>query len=232
MISAVRVSRWFGLLLLTLAAAAPAQDMQDLDAIRRAGEAFVQAQTRNLPGRVETTVAAPDPRTRLRRCQNLEVFLAPGVKLWGNTNIGVRCLQPEPWTVHLPTTVKVFADVVVLSRPVARNHPLDAADVRLQNLDLTQQPAGIVTDPASVLGRLTSVALPAGHVLKLDQLHAPAAITYGQTVRIVFRGEGFRVSSEGRALGNAATGEQVQVRAASGKVLRGTVQAPGVVEVR
>jgi flagella basal body P-ring formation protein FlgA len=195
MISAVRVSRWFGLLLLTLAAAAPAQDMQDLDAIRRAGETFVQAQTRN-------------------------------------TNIGVRCLQPEPWTVHLPTTVKVFADVVVLSRPVARNHPLDAADVRLQNLDLTQQPAGIVTDPASVLGRLTSVALPAGHVLKLDQLRAPAAITYGQTVRIVFRGEGFRVSSEGRALGNAATGEQVQVRAASGKVLRATVQGPGVVEVR
>jgi flagella basal body P-ring formation protein FlgA len=232
MISASRTSRWCALVLLPLAASAPAQEVQDLGAIRRAGELFVQEQTRNLPGRVEITVAAPDPRNRLRQCQKLEAFLAPGVKLWGNANVGVRCLQPEPWTVYLPATVRVFADAVVLSRPVPRNHPLAAADLRLQNLDLTQQPAGVLTDPAPALGRLTVVALPAGHVLKIDQLRAPAAVTYGQTVRIVFRGEGFRISSEGRALGNAATGEQVQVRAASGKVLRGTVQAPGVVEVR
>jgi flagella basal body P-ring formation protein FlgA len=232
MISASRALRWLGLVLLPLAGGAPAQDAQDLAEIRRAGEAFVQAQTRDLPGRVEATVAAPDPRTRLRRCEELQAFLPPGVKLWGNANVGVRCLQPEPWTVYLPTTVRVFADVVVLTRPVARNHPLAAADVRLQNLDLTRQPAGVLTDPAPVLGRLTVVALPAGHVLQVDQLRAAATVTYGQTVRIVFMGDGFRISSEGRALGNAATGEQVQVRAASGKVLRGTVQAPGVVVVR
>jgi flagella basal body P-ring formation protein FlgA len=232
MVSALRAWRWLGCVLLPLAAAAPAEELQDLTAIRRAGETFVQAQTSNLPGRVETTVAAPDPRTRLRHCESLQTFLAPGVKLWGNTHVGVRCLQPEPWTVYLPTTVKVFADVVVLTHPVSRNHLLAAADIRLQNVDLTQQPAGVFTDSAQVVGRLTTAALPAGHVLRAEQLRAPAAVTYGQTVRIVFRGEGFRVSSEGRALGSAATGEQVQVRAASGKVLRGTVHAPGVVEVR
>jgi flagella basal body P-ring formation protein FlgA len=213
------------------AGTALAQEFQDLAAIQRAGEAFVEAQTRNLPGRVETTVAPPEPRTRLARCERLQAFLAPGVKLWGNANVGVRCVQPEAWTVYLQVTVKVFADVVVLARPVPRGHALSAEDVRLQTLDLTQQPAGVFTDASQVLGRLVTGAFPAGAALRADQVRAPLAVNYGEAVRIVFQGDGFRVSSEGRALGNAAIGESVQVRAASGRVLRGTVREPGVVEV-
>ena len=49
---------------------------------------------------------------------------------------------------------------------------------------------------------------------------------------ILFQGEGFTVSSEGRALGNASIGDPVQVRAASGKLLSGVVQEAGVVVVR
>jgi flagella basal body P-ring formation protein FlgA len=213
------------------AGAALAQEVQDLAAIQRAGEAFVEAQTRTLPGRVETAVAPPDPRTRLARCERLQAFLAPGVKLWGSSNVGVRCVQPEAWTLFLPVQVKVFADVVVLARAVPRGHALTAVDLRLQRLDLSQQPAGVFTDSSQVLGKLTTGAFAAGAALRADQVRAPLAVNYGQAVRIVFQGEGFRVSSEGRALGNAAIGESVQVRAASGRVLRATVREPGVVEV-
>jgi flagella basal body P-ring formation protein FlgA len=233
MLSPAGTSPWPWLAVFGLAAgAATAQEFQDLAAIQRAAEAFVAAQTRTSPGRVETAVAPLDPRTRLAHCERLQAFLAPGVKLWGNANVGVRCAQPEPWTVYLPVTVKVFADVVVLARPVARGHALTAEDVRLQNLDLTQLPAGVFTNASQVLGMLAVSAFPAGAALRADQVHAPRAVNYGQPVRIVFQGEGFRVSSEGRALGNAAIGESVQVRAASGRVLRGTVREPGVVEVR
>jgi flagella basal body P-ring formation protein FlgA len=233
MLSPARRSAWLWLAALGLAAgAAPAQETQDLAAIQRAGETFVQAQTRTLPGRVESTVAQPDPRTRLPRCERLQAFLAPGVRLWGSTNVGVRCVQPEAWTLYLPVTVRVFADVVVLARPVPRGHALAAEDLRLQNLDLTQEQAGVFTDPSRVLGLLAVAAFPAGTVLKANQVRAPLAVNYGEAVRIVFHGEGFRVSSEGRALGSAAIGESVQVRAASGRVLRATVREPGVVEVR
>jgi flagella basal body P-ring formation protein FlgA len=228
-----RISWWPCLAALGLAAgSAPAQEFQDLAAVQRAGEAFVEAQTRTLHGRVEAAVAPLDPRTRLARCERLQAFLAPGVRLWGNANVGVRCLQPEGWTVYLPVTVKVFADVVVLARPVTRGQVLGAEDLRLQNLDLAQQPASVFTDPQQVRGKLTTGAFAAGAVLRADQVRAPLAVNYGQVVRILFQGEGFRVSSEGRALGNAAVGESVQVRAASGRVLRATVREPGVVEVR
>ena len=126
MLSPARMSPWPWLAALGLAAGmAPAQDLQDLAAIRRAGEAFVEAQTRTLPGRVEIAVASPDPRTRLARCEQLEAFLAPGVKLWGNANVGIRCAKPEGLTVYLPVTIKVFADVVVLARLVPRSAESD-----------------------------------------------------------------------------------------------------------
>jgi flagella basal body P-ring formation protein FlgA len=75
-------------------------------------------------------------------------------------------------------------------------------------------------------------ALPAGATLRPDMLRAPFAVAQGQSVKLLFLGEGFRVSSEGRSLSNASIGQPAQVRTASGKVVKGTVQAPGVVEVR
>jgi flagella basal body P-ring formation protein FlgA len=217
---------------LLLSAAARGQEWQDLAEIQRTGEAFVAEHTRTLPGRAQISVTTPDPRTRLPRCTQLEGFLGPGVKLWGTTTVGVRCLQPHTWSLFLPVSVKVMADVVVTAQPVTRGHALSAADVRLQNLDLSQLPAGVFTDPQQVIGKVTVAALPGAFVLKADQLRAAYVVTYGQVVRIVFRGEGFRVSSEGRALGNAGIGEMVQVRSASGKVIKAMVQEPGVVEVR
>jgi flagella basal body P-ring formation protein FlgA len=41
-----------------------------------------------------------------------------------------------------------------------------------------------------------------------------------------------QVSSEGKALAAGAVGDDIQVRAASGKVIRVTVTGPGVVQVR
>jgi flagella basal body P-ring formation protein FlgA len=90
----------------------------------------------------------------------------------------------------------------------------------------------LITAAQAAVGKLTLAALPAGASLRPDMLRAPFAVAQGQQVRVLFQGEGFRVGSEGRALSSAAVGEAAQVRTASGKVVKGTVQAPGVVEVR
>jgi flagella basal body P-ring formation protein FlgA len=51
-------------------------------------------------------------------------------------------------------------------------------------------------------------------------------------VKLVSEGPGFRVSAEGRALGNAADGQLVQVRAPSGQTVSGIARSGGIVEVR
>lgn len=222
-------------LMFVLATAGPrlawAQE-QDLVELQRTAEAYARSQTANLPGQVEVTVAPLDPRTRLARCDSLQPFLTPGAKLWGTGNLGLRCLKPQSWTVYLPVTVKVTGEVVVTAGPVRRGQILTPEDVRLERAELTQLPGDVLTDVQAAVGKTANAAFPAGFPLREDMLRAPLAVTAGQRVRIVFQGEGFNVSSEGKALGNASIGESVQVRSTSGKVMSGVVQERGVVVVR
>lgn len=225
-------SRAIIVLLALLLPNAAAGQWQDLSEVQRTAEAFAQSQAQPPAGRAEVTAPPLDPRTKLPRCESLQPFLAPGAKLWGSSNVGVRCLRPEVWSVFVPVFVKVMADVVVTSHPISRGQTLSEADVSLQKADLTQLPGRVFTDPQQVMGRAANAALPAGFPLRPDTLRAPYAVFSGQVVRVVFQGDGFRVSSEGRALASAGVGEPVQVRTASGKVLKGVVQSAGVVEVR
>jgi flagella basal body P-ring formation protein FlgA len=146
--------------------------------------------------------------------------------------VGVRCLRPQSWSVFVPVTVRVIADVVVTARGVARGQVLSQTDLTLLSRDVTQLPAGVLNDLEQALGKTVVAALPGGTAVRADMLRAPPAISQGQAVRIIYQGGGFSVSSEGRSLSTAAVGQPARVRIASGKVLEGIVHSPGVVEVK
>lgn len=216
---------------LALPAAVQAQ-WQDLEELERAAERFARSQVPTQPGRVEITVAPLDRGMRLGQCEKLQAFLPPNGRLWGASNVGLRCLAPHAWSVFVPVTVRVYAQAVVTSRPVGRGQPLTADDLAQRTVDLTREPLGLITAPDAAIGKVAVAALPAGATLRPDMLRAPLAVTQGQHVQLLYQADGLRVSSEGRSLTNAAVGERAQVRTATGKVVRGIVQAPGIVEVR
>jgi flagella basal body P-ring formation protein FlgA len=199
--------------------------------IQRAVAAFARAQTATLPGRVEIAQGPVDSRLKLAPCESMEAFLPTGSRLWGNGTVGVRCLGPVKWSLFVPVQVRVWADVVVTARALTRGQTLTSSDLAVQTLDLTQLPQGLFTDPGPLAGKMVNTRVAGGMPLRPDMLRAATVILQGQAVRLVFTGGGLNVSSEGRALGNAGVGEPVQVRTASGKVIKGIVQGPGVVEV-
>ena len=221
---------WFALIagLMPVAVAAEVQDAADVE---RVAEAFVRAQTANLPGRVVIQLAPLEARPGLTRCENVEAYVPAGTRLWGNSTVGVRCTKPQKWTLFIPVQVQVWADVAVSAHALTRGQTLSAADIVTQNLDLAQLPHRVFTDPDALIGKMVSSQVAGGTPLRADMLRAATVILQGQTVRVVFTGEGVSVSSEGRALGNAGVGEPLQVRMASGKVIKGIVKAPGTVEV-
>ena len=224
-------SQWILVPALLMAGAAAA-GMEESRAIRTVVDAFVRAQTENLPGHVEIKSSLVDPQLKFTQCDHLEAFLPPGAKLWGNTTVGVRCEAPDKWSLYVPVQVHVYADVVLTARALPRGQAVTMDDVAMQRLDLTLLQRGVFIDLQQVIGRVTKSAVSGGTPLRADQLRAATVVTQGQQVRVVFAGQGFHVSSEGRALGNAGVGEPVQVRTASGKLIKGTVSGPGVVQVQ
>lgn len=216
-----------------LPAPAPAQPPahQDQASLRQSVEQFLQRQSNGLPGEVTIEVGQIDPRLKLPSCVQPEPFMSPGSKVWGKTTVGVRCTAPAPWTIYLTARVHVMADYLTAAAPLAQGQTIGQNDFVRSRGDLTQLPAGVITDPALAIGRITMSSLPVGAPLRQDTLRAQAAVQMGQTVRLLSAGSGFTVSTEGRALNNATQGQTVQAKTANGQIVSGIAKAGGVLEV-
>jgi flagella basal body P-ring formation protein FlgA len=204
---------------------------QNVAALRAVVEQFLQTQTAGLPGEVTVKVGAIDARTALAACPAPEAFLQPGARAWGKTTVGVRCTAPSTWTLFVQAQVNVKAEYVAAALPLAQGQAIEAGQLVLVKGDIAAMPNGIVTDMAQAIGRTPTVSLAAGTPLRLDGLRSKPVIQQGQAVRLTTTGNGFSVSGEGKAIGNAGEGQVVQVRTSSGSVVSGTAKAGGMVEV-
>ncbi|GGE84631.1 flagellar basal body P-ring formation chaperone FlgA [Massilia psychrophila] len=204
---------------------------QDLTALRTVVQQYLQAQSAGMAGKASVEVRAIDPRTSLPACPDPQAFQQPGARTMGNTTVGVRCTAPAAWTVYIQAKVSVQGDYVAAAVPLAQGQPIEQSQLVLMKGDLAAMPNGVVTDMAQAIGRSSTVSLPSGAPLRLDALRSKPVVQQGQLVRVVSSGEGFRVSAEARAIGNASEGQVVQVRTPAGAIISGVAKAGGLVEV-
>lgn len=220
------------LLFMTGFPAAAGTARQEALPIRKAVENYLRRETAGLPGKVNFSVGMVDPQLNLPACPSLEPFVPPGGRLWGNAAVGIRCNGLNPWIIYVPVEIRVTADVVHSARPLAQNQPISESDITMQKADLTQLPAGILTDVHHVLGKTATSSIGAGQPLRHDMLRSPTVIQQNQSVRLIAQGRGFSVSAEGRALTAATEGQPVQVRVQSGQVVSGVARSGAIVEMR
>lgn len=219
-------------LFFTLSLAYASAGTQDISVIRKAVDRFARLNTAELPGQVTLTVGAIDPRMQLAVCDAPEVFLPTGSRLWGNTTVGVRCQNATPpWTIYVPVSIKIMAQTVVAAHPLSAGQVVSQTDIQMQDSDLSQLPSGVIMDSALAIGKTVIIGASSGQVFRHDMLRAPQVIQQGQTVKLMAKGNGFQVTSEGKALANAAQGQSVSVRTQSGQVINGIAKQNGVVEV-
>ncbi len=194
-------------------------------------EDYLRTQTQGLPGKVSYTITPLDPNAQLAQCSVFEPFLPTGTRLWGRASIGVRCLGPANWTIYVPVQIALQGQYLVTARTLNAGHRVGPQDYTVRHGDLGRLPATVISEPAQAVGKTLKNGLAAGQPLRSDQLSAPWVVQQGQSVRTISQGAGFSVSSEGRALNNAAEGQVVQVRSPSGQTLSGIARAGGIVEI-
>ena len=192
---------------------------------------YLRAQTQGLPGKVTYSISPLDSRTRLSTCEAFEPFLPSGSKLWGKATVGVRCLGPSNWTIYVPVQVNVSGNYLVSARPMSAGYILGESDVVVRSGDLSSLPTNVLTDLSQVIGKTVKNGFAAGQPLRSDQLIAPWAVQQGQNVTTISNGPGFTVSSVGKALTNAVSGQVVQVRTDSGQIVSGVARSGGIVEI-
>lgn len=197
--------------------------------IRAAADDFVRTQLSGLPGKIMIKVGKIDRRIALAACPKLEPFTPPGGRLFGNATVGVRCVSGSSWTLFVPVQVKINTDLLIAVRPLQQGQVLRREDIAIQNGNLTDP--GVLVDPAHAVGKVLKFGVGAGQALKQNMLRSPFSVTEGQIVQIQVAGQGYRINYEGQALNNAAEGQSLRVRTASGQVISGLAQADGSVEM-
>ena len=217
------------LMLLSLPLAAQAG--QDSPAINKAIDEFMRVQIKGMPGNASYSIGAIANSERLTACSNLQVALPQGGRLWGKTNVVVRCDDSPGWTLYVPVKIKVVGNYLVSSHALRQGQLMEAQDIATQSGDLTELPAGTLTDAQQAIGRTLAMSITAGHPLRNDLLRQTLIIQQGQTVKVVSTGTGFEVANEGEALNNAAQGQVVRVRLGNGQLINGIADSPGRVTV-
>jgi flagellar basal body P-ring formation protein FlgA len=172
--------------------------------------------------RFEVSVGQLDTRLRLAPCQHIEPYVPDGMRLWGKSRIGLRCMQgPSKWNVYLPVTVKVFGNALVATSGVAAGSVLSAADLTPGEIDLAEDSSAPIMKTELALGRVLARPLKAGQGLRQSHLKARQWFAAGETVTVLAQGDGFSVAGEAQALNPGIEGQPVRVRTESGRVLTG-----------
>ncbi|ODP31155.1 flagellar basal body P-ring formation chaperone FlgA [Pandoraea sp. ISTKB] len=196
---------------------------QNTQVIRQTAERFLREQTTGLPGQVSITVGE-SVSDHMPACTALEPFLPPGARLWGTTSVGVRCAGERPWTLYLQARVSINATYFVAARQINPGETIGPNDLSPRQGDLTLLPRTVATDAGQIVGTVAVNRITSGLPIRSDLLRSAIAVQQGQTVRVVSRGSGFEVSTEGQVLTRASAGDPVQVRTRAGQVVSGTVK--------
>jgi flagella basal body P-ring formation protein FlgA len=192
-------------------------------------EQFLLQQTAGLPGKV--SIAIDTPRSgALPSCDALEPFLPAGARLWGRISVGVRCNTGQPWTRYVPAYIKVVGTYYAAARQINAGQALSPADAEAREGDLTTLPGSVVVDPAQLSGVIASNRIASGSPIRRELLRGASIIRQGQNIKVLTQGAGFVVSTEGKAMTDAAVGALVQVKMQGGQILSGIVRPDGVVE--
>jgi flagella basal body P-ring formation protein FlgA len=215
------------LVLLAVHAVAAAQPTVAPEPIR----AFVERQVPAGSGRVEVQVGTLDPRLQLAPCGRAEPYQVAGMRLWGRTVVGLRCLEGATWSVTLPVNVIVRGRALIAGEALAAGSSPAGASLRIEEAELSREPGTPVTDTAQLVGRSLIRPVAAGQILRLEHLRIMQTVAAGDPVRIQIVGQGFTIQADGQALAGAGDGQTIRVRTDSGRILAGTLRGR-TVEVR
>ena len=101
----------------------------------------------------------------------------------------------------------VNADTVIAARTIGSNSVLEADDLKTVHETGTRG----FTSPETLIGLETNVIIYAAQAITPEALRMPTLIERNSKVALVFSVNGLEITTEGRALGRASHGQQVQV---------------------
>jgi flagella basal body P-ring formation protein FlgA len=174
--------------------------------------------------RLEFVVGSLDSRLKLAPCGNVEPYLPVGMRLWGKTRVGLRCVDGvSRWNVSMPVAVNAMGDAWVVRGQIPAGTVLRQADFMETEVNWAEESSPILKDRALWVGQVATRQLSTGQALRQGMVKPAEVFQAGTQVRVVAQGVGFQVSSDAQALSAGVIGQQARIRMDNGRVTTGVV---------
>ncbi|MCX8956382.1 flagellar basal body P-ring formation chaperone FlgA [Erwinia psidii] len=169
-------------------------------------------------------VVVKTPQSQWPACDTPRFSLPGNSRIWGNMSVAANCDQNRR---YLQVEVQVTGSYIVATRVVPRGTAITAADIKTVRGRLDTLPARTVMSAPEITDAVALRDIIPGQPLTMMMVRQPWRVKAGQNVTVVASGDGFNVSSEGRAMNNATATQPVRVRMSSGQIVSGKVAADG-----
>lgn len=174
--------------------------------------------------RMEVVVGELDSRLRLAPCARVEPYIPAGMRLWGKTRLGLRCLEGSAkWNVFLPITIRALGAAWVIKGNVAAGATLTQDDAMAAEVDWAEESSPIVGNATQWVGQVATRSLGTGQALRQNMIRPTQVFQAGTQVRVLARGVGFEITTDGQALSAGVIGQSARVRMDNGRVMSGLV---------
>jgi flagellar basal body P-ring formation protein FlgA len=198
------------------------QKFQSLDAIYALVKETV-ARNINTASEYEISVLPLDSQLKLPECaEALEAFTTTDLINAGRTSIGVRCNAEKKWSISTSVVIKVYENVIVLSRPVQRGDMITRQHLVTEKREVSKLRGDFITQAEQVENKQAARQLSAGAILGLRSFIEPRLVKRSDKVIITSMQPAFAIRMNGVAMMDGSKGQRIRVKNEnSGRIISG-----------
>jgi flagellar basal body P-ring formation protein FlgA len=216
-----------------LAAAEPANaEFESIAALEALVQSEASRQFQPLNERQRFQIGPIEPNLQLEHCREPVRAVSSAHHMQDRTTVELRCQNAKPWHIYVQVRLVGTSTVAVAAHAIVAGTVLAAKDMRVEEHDVSELPAGFLDDPAIAVGLTAGRPISGGAFLTNQQLVAAKAVQRGQSVTLVADAGGMSVRTAGKALSDGLVNQRVRVEnLSSGKIVEGIARSEQVVEI-
>lgn len=211
---------------------AHSSSLQSHKSITYAVKQFVMQQ--NVPlENLHVTLTSLSDRLVLPKCgKSLQISMAPGTKLQGNTSLAVSCASPEKWKIHVAAHIDGQVNVLIARHPIPRGTIIQNEDMEFVLRRYSQLSYGYYGSAKLLTNMEAKRNIKTGQVLTPNLVKAQKMVLRGEHITIIAQNGGLNLRVKGKALMDGKMGQMIKVKNLnSKKLIYARVISAGIVKV-
>ncbi len=180
--------------------------------------------------KVSVQITKIDPRVRIKPCLSELSANIPQNHNGRNVNIEISCDDSTPWSIYIPSRVRIMAPIVVALSAIDKGSRLTSDNIGIRYVDEKRIRGEKIKNPNEIIGAKSQRTLSSGSTITRKNI---CVVCKGDSVTIEAISAVLNIKTTGIALSNGYIGDKIRVKnERSGKLVSARVSGLNTVKIK